>query len=85
MEDILTVTENCKPPIVEADELRGVLLKILRLGSLRARLIATHFDTLGVSLKANWMPSAAVLEALDEISVCELPIWDFIPEIEVRR
>jgi hypothetical protein len=79
------ISQGRNPPTVEPDdELRSFLLKILRLGSLRARLIATEFDTVGVALKSSWMTPAAALEALEEVSACQLPVWDFIPEIEVR-
>jgi hypothetical protein len=83
MENISTVTENCKPPVVEADELREFMMTVLRCGSLRARLIANELDAVRVAVNSRWMTPRTALQALDEISVCDLPVWHFIPEIGV--
>jgi hypothetical protein len=52
------------------------LLTALRGASLRARLLATEIDTLGVALKNKLISTAGALRALDE-----LDCWFLIPEM----
>jgi hypothetical protein len=61
---------------IPAEDMHDFLLKVLRCGSLRARLLVCELDTIGVALRGRMLSVDHAIRAIDDLAA-----WDLMPEI----